>query len=532
MSNQSDFDMSASSRTVAAPYTSQHPVPTVQGYEAYQERHQPAAHDLDANAVSKEPGNSKMQQIVESAKTHFHLDSSSKEESPNQNPYESQNRNADPLASQSSIVGKECQNNEGGGDKEEYGKPKEKQSENIQDTAQADPSALNARQKRKNMKHMTRDTTGREVTDPVTHLPITIHDSTSNELNHVPENTSPARSIPRTATGFSAASKSQTQLDNESEQAQAEHRGMEKLFPPPSFHNTKEELARVYNVAIVFGLSSVLAITILTLVLSHLINVRILSHDNKPSTSCSQSLISTTTVAIIGIGIGSGLIWGVRGWLDKRVGNIWEDQVWAAARTREEETAESPTPESTQWLNSLLSSVWSLVNPDLFTSLVDTLEDVMQASLPRLVRMISVEDLGQGSEAIRILGIRWLPTGAAAQDVSINGKVKSGKDKGESDRKVPGEGEIEDNKNSEKDHQGERSGEGSQGNENNTNEENEENVAEGMEAEEGDFVNLEVAFSYRASSTGKSLRVKSKNAHLFLAFYLPGGIRFRTFPSP
>ena len=55
-----------------------------------------------------------------------------------------------------------------------------------------------------------------------------------------------------------------------------------------------------------------------------------------------------------------------------------------------------------------------------------------------------------------------------------------------------------------------------------------ENIAEGLEAEEGDFVNVEVAFAYRARKTGeKDLKKKSKNAHLFLAFYLPGSIRFR-----
>lgn len=62
----------------------------------------------------------------------------------------------------------------------------------------------------------------------------------------------------------------------------------------------------------------------------------------------------------------------------------------------------------------------------------------------------------------------------------------------------------------------------------------EENIAEGLEAEKGDFVNVEVAFSYRARTTGaRDLRNKSKNAHLFLAFYLPGGIKFRkSRPSP
>ena len=151
---------------------------------------------------------------------------------------------------------------------------------------------------------------------------------------------------------------------------------------------------------------------------------------------------------------------------------------WEAARIQEQQTADSPIPESTQWLNSLLSSVWSLINPDLFTSLADTLEDVMQASLPKSVRMISVEDLGQGSEAIRILGVRWLPTGAAARSVSIDGQVKPVREQQDSDRKVPGEGEI--NGDTASDEQGEKT----QDNEKNE-DDDEENIAEGLEAEEG-----------------------------------------------
>jgi hypothetical protein len=77
------------------------------------------------------------------------------------------------------------------------------------------------------------------------------------------------------------------------------------------------------------------------------------------------------------------------------------------------------------WLNSLVSSVWPLINPDLFTSVADMLEDVMQASLPGIVQMVGVEDIGQGSEALRILGIRWLPSGAAARSVSPDGNLNS-----------------------------------------------------------------------------------------------------------
>lgn len=140
----------------------------------------------------------------------------------------------------------------------------------------------------------------------------------------------------------------------------------------------------------------------------------------------------------------------------------------------------------------------------------------MQASLPKVVRMVSVDDLGQGSESIRILGVRWLPTGAAAMPVSKNGKLKGKGDPQQSDRTVSGQGEIQqDSKGqSNKDDSAEKL-------------QDNENIDEGMEAEEGDFVNIEVAFSYRARTARRGIRDRAKNMHLYLAFYLPGNIRLR-----
>jgi Ca2+-dependent lipid-binding protein len=46
-----------------------------------------------------------------------------------------------------------------------------------------------------------------------------------------------------------------------------------------------------------------------------------------------------------------------------------------------------------------------------------------------------------------------------------------------------------------------------------------------MQAEEGDFVNLEIAFAYRGRSTSKTLKERTKDMHLYLAFYLPGNIK-------
>lgn len=39
-----------------------------------------------------------------------------------------------------------------------------------------------------------------------------------------------------------------------------------------------------------------------------------------------------------------------------------------------------------------------------------------------------MEDLGQGSESIRILGIKWLPQGAAARSVTVEGSSLNSED--------------------------------------------------------------------------------------------------------
>lgn len=145
----------------------------------------------------------------------------------------------------------------------------------------------------------------------------------------------------------------------------------------------------------------------------------------------------------------------------------------------------------------------------------------MQASLPRFVRMVSVEDVGQGSESIRILGVTWLPTGAAAKSVSASGDSVGDQNSKSSDREVPGEGQVQ-GLNGERD-EGEKRTEQDQGSKG----KEEPSMEEGFEAEEGDFFNMEVAFAYRTRSEGRNLRNRARNPHLLLAFYLPAGIKVR-----
>ncbi|KAJ7504507.1 hypothetical protein B0H11DRAFT_1982724 [Mycena galericulata] len=83
-----------------------------------------------------------------------------------------------------------------------------------------------------------------------------------------------------------------------------------------------------------------------------------------------------------------------------------------------------------------------------------------QASLPKLVHGVRVADIGQGAEALRIIGIRSLESGDATR----------------------------------------------------------------ASDDEGDFVNLECAVAYRARPHGKGLKDRSGNPHMLLQFWIPGGL--------
>ncbi|KAK0485958.1 hypothetical protein IW261DRAFT_1548948 [Armillaria novae-zelandiae] len=76
-------------------------------------------------------------------------------------------------------------------------------------------------------------------------------------------------------------------------------------------------------------------------------------------------------------------------------------------------------PETAAWLNSFLATVWPIINPALFTSVSDMLEDALQATLPKLVHGVRVADIGQGSEPLRILGVRSLNADETAVNLEL-----------------------------------------------------------------------------------------------------------------
>lgn len=475
MSGRDDVD---DRRRYHQPYTHKHTIPTIQKYREEKDKRREQAGNIDEQRGEDGEAMSRK----ETAERYWHRE---RHDDGQEQPVEDGEEDAS-----------------GGADEETRA-----DTETPQDTSQVDPSSVDPRARRKAGKKHKAERMEREVTDPVTHLPVRIFDFTDEALEEISENEPPHGSTPETYTGFRAKAKGDEQLQKEMDDMRKGQKGMNQQFPPPDFVEIRKDLEDIEKKAFTIGL-----VGVGVLVFSLLFLERLLVGQGH---SFARRSITWTLLGIAAAGGLWAVASGVRHWLSKRIDSVWDDEVWDADRSKLEADSSKHDAESVRWLNSLLGSVWPLINPDLFISLADTLEDVMQASLPRLVRMVSVDDIGQGSEPIRILGVRWLPTAAAARSVGGDGKLRKASDGGHNDRTVPGEGEVEEGVAQSDEKSKEESGK-----------DQAQAVAEGMEAEDGDFINLEVAFAYRARSDKKSVASRMKDMHLYLAFYLPGNLKF------
>ncbi len=165
---------------------------------------------------------------------------------------------------------------------------------------------------------------------------------------------------------------------------------------------------------------------------------------------------------------------GVFLWVKKLV-QSGREQEWASEQTRGETATANLIPESVEWMNSLVGVFWGLVNPDMFTGVADTLEDVMQASVPGIIENVRVAGINQGNNPIRILSLRALP------DAHVK-EMKDDIHKQNSERKDPQELAADE--------------------------------------EGGDYYNIECSFAYHAKPSGKGVSAKARNMHMQLVFYL------------
>jgi hypothetical protein len=226
----------------------------------------------------------------------------------------------------------------------------------LHDTSEAVATNRNAKEQRKALKK--RKGGEREVTDPVTHLPIKIHDFTDKDLKKTPENLPP----PRTGTGLE-----DDELHDHDKQQRRSHRSMHNLFPPPEYDEVGQQMAQIQSTALTVGLASVLAIMVGILILEKLFGLGARLESKVLQRESAGKTVASIFLLVLASAVGSLTIWCVRTWTEKKVNQVWDRETWEAERQQGRERAKANTPESTQWLCELLSSVWPLVNPDLFT---------------------------------------------------------------------------------------------------------------------------------------------------------------------
>lgn len=128
----------------------------------------------------------------------------------------------------------------------------------------------------------------------------------------------------------------------------------------------------------------------------------------------------------------------------------------------------------TTGMNTFLGVMWGLIDPDMFASVADTLEDVMQASVPGVIENVRVAEINQGNNPFRILSLRALP----------DGHVQELKD------------DIH-----------------------RQNEKNKDPQELAADEEGGDYYNLECSFAYHAKPSSGNTSEKAKNMHSTLSSF-------------
>ena len=174
------------------------------------------------------------------------------------------------------------------------------------------------------------------------------------------------------------------------------------------------------------------------------------------------------------IPLGMCLSSGVFLWM-KEVVRSGREMEWSSEQSRGETATANLLPESVEWMNTFLGVVWGLINPDMFAAVADTLEDVMQASVPGVINNVRVAEINQGNNPLRILSLRALPDSRMEElKKSIHEENKRTKDPQEA----------------------------------------------AADEEGGDYYNLEASFAYHAAPSGKSASARARNMHMQLVFYL------------
>lgn len=174
----------------------------------------------------------------------------------------------------------------------------------------------------------------RQVTDPVTHLPIKIRDFNNDDLKKSTDSDeespdgelksqkrSRAASIKSISTQKSVGKRG-NQLQEDHEDQQSGHDELDWTFPPPSFQNAQEGLQRIYSRAVMMGVIVVALVGPLSFWASGML-VRLYTDQHR---SIAGVIVVFALLAVI-TGVCGVVILGLRTWVQKKFQDMWEDEV-------------------------------------------------------------------------------------------------------------------------------------------------------------------------------------------------------------
>lgn len=341
MSGQDDADEAR--RDYKAPYTPHHTIPTIQKYQREKQERQVHA----GNGDGADLGESRTSQYKDAMRDYWYGK-------------DTQNAGGQDHAGDdaANVADKEEEDdNDDDGDRndtDDY--PDEEPS--IADTSETNAAAQGAKQKRKGMKKQrkTDSEAERQVTDPVTHLPVTIRDYTAAALRDLPENDPAFGTTTRTATGLSNRSKTNRQLQKETHDMERDGRVDESLFPPPNFHVIRDELIAINKLGLTVGLVGTALIIVVAFGLEKLSRLSQLAEATADQERARWffKLAINLVLGLMSVGGVWAMVVGVRDWITNRMDDVWEEQIWEEDRKVKRGPAKRHETETVAWLNSLV----------------------------------------------------------------------------------------------------------------------------------------------------------------------------------
>lgn len=306
-------------QTYPGPYSSRHPVPTTQRYDRQLEQRAAKSKPTDGPAPGDvDPGLSRVSANEDNGPSPGHNvdgDGSLKQPYPSFNQNQTSAHQEHDQSSYPRVNEDERDQAQAGADLDGH------QSEGG--TLQSIKDGLSRLSRPRGTSAKTSDDRERVVTDPVTHLPVTIHDRASRELDHVPENVDVRSPRSRGARSEHQSAGKDTTESN-----------MEKLFPPPSFEIARAKFARIYRSAITVGLVTFWLMSLLLLAIiptTHKNAILSTAHWNQDR-SYTKLLVLSIVYSIIIFGFVGTFLYVLRGWVDNKVSEVWQEEIWNAER--------------------------------------------------------------------------------------------------------------------------------------------------------------------------------------------------------